>query len=174
MSATESQSQWDVSISISHSLLRAPFVRRKLIACQLKSIRYHRTHESTSYRAINAETMSFEIWGSLQHDTPPISLGFYNKLSFSISSLFIVVDNDDNVNEHLSKLLNQLTAETEKKKDYEEGKWERNAVTDNRRRCLKYRVCAIISTYTTCCCMSFLLKQNHVGFFIKRGGNWEF
>lgn len=55
--------------------------------------------------------MSFEIWGSLQHDTPQTSLEIfrlYNK--FSLSFFSIVVDNDDNVNEHLSKLLNQLTA----------------------------------------------------------------
>lgn len=158
--------------------LSKPFdARRKLIACQLKSIPYHNTHGSTSHRAINAETMSFEIWGSLQHDTPQTSLEIfrlYNK--FSLSFFSIVVDNDDNVNEHLSKLLNQLTAlrelRTEKKKTeiMKEGKWEKNAVTDNRRRCLKYRVCAIISTYT-CCCVSFFvkLKSRRIFFLIKQG-----
>lgn len=60
----------------------------------------------------------------------------------------------------------QQHRETKKEKDYEGRKWERNAVTDNRRRCLKYRVCCYHINIHMLLCVLFP-KQNHVGIFSK-------
>ena len=87
----------------------------------------------------------------------------YNKnLLFPSLLLSIVVDNDDNVNEHLSKLLNQLTAAQHRKGERERLR-KKKIMREMRSQiivedALNIGFVAIISTYT-CCCVSFFSSK---------------